>query len=309
VLAITYAGNHGYDEQVTNADANGWTRATNFYPNGFAGLPLAAPDPRFVTVSQVLTSGISNYDALTVAIRHAMSHGFQAQGGWTWSHTLGTNGIYNPYNLQMGYGPLAFDTRHQVTGDIVWNSPKFSSNLVNNVLGGWTISGKFFLYTGPPFSVTNSSLAARINSTNSGLGNTILADVIDPTALGVKCGANNIATANGVACLHQSQFATTTTQLDFGNSAPDMFRGAGYFDIDSQISKNFTIREKLKFGVGAYFTNLLNHPNFANASGTVTSSSIGLASSTVAQPSSIYGTGQGASVSGRLMVLTAKFRF
>jgi hypothetical protein len=88
-----------------------------------------------------------------------------------------------------------------------------------------------------------------------------------------------------------------------------MFRGAGYFDIDSQISKNFTIREKLKFGVGAYFTNLLNHPNFANASGTVTSSSIGLASSTVAQPSSIYGTGQGASVSGRLMVLTAKFRF
>ncbi len=310
VLAITYAGNHGYDESISNLNANGWTRATNLYPNGFDGLPTAAPDPRFVTVTQVLTSAISNYDGLTVALRHAMSHGFQAQGGWTWSHTLGTNAIYNALQPQMGYGPLSFDTRHQVTGDVLWNSPwKFSSHAMNVALGGWTLGGKFFYYTGPPFSVTNSSLAARINSTNSGIGNAFIADLIDPSALGVSCGSTNIATANGTPCLHASQFATTANQLDFGNTAPNMFRGAPYFDIDAQITKNFVVRENLRFALGAQFTNLLNHPNFANASGTVTSSSLGLASSTSAQPSSIYGTGQGASVSGRLMVLMAKFNF
>jgi hypothetical protein len=308
-LAVTYSGSHGYDESLTNADSNAWTRATNLYPNGFDGLPTAAPDPRFLTVSQILTSGKSNYDGLTTSIRHAFSHGFQGQGSWTWSHALGNTAIYNPATPNTGYGPLGFDTRHNISGDVLWSEPfKFGNKFLNNAIGGWTLSFKAFYFTGPPFSVTNASLPARINS-GGGVGNAFIADLIDPNALGVSCGSTAIATANGTACLHQSQFATLAQQLDFGNTAPFMFRGAPYFDIDSQLTKNFTFKERFKFGIGAQFFNLLNHPNFANASGTVTSSSIGLASSTVAQPSSIYGTGQGASVSGRLAVLVGTFRF
>ncbi len=123
VLSVSYVGNHGYDEPVTNAGCRtAFTLATNLYPNGFAGLPIAAPDPRFLTVSQVLTSGISNYDALTVQVRHSFSLGFQGQAGYTWSHALGITSVFDPNNIQMGYGPLAFDTRHELTGDIVWNS-------------------------------------------------------------------------------------------------------------------------------------------------------------------------------------------
>ncbi len=309
VLAITYAGSHGYDEALTNADANGFTKATNLYPNGFDGLPTAAPDPRFLTVSQILLSGVSNYDGLTTSFRHAMSHGFQAQGSWTWSHALGNIAVYDPYDIHQGYGPLAFDNRHMVSGDLLWSEPyKFGNKFLNSVLGGWVASTKFYAYSGPPFSVTNSQLAAKINS-GGGIGNTFLADVTNPSAIGVSCGSTAIATANGTACLHQNEFATATTQFDFGNSGPDLYRGAPYFDIDAQFTKNFTIAEHYKFGLGAQFYNILNHPNFANASGTVTSSSIGLASNTVAQPSSIYGNGQGSSVSGRLAVLVGTFRF
>lgn len=311
VLAITYSGSHGYDESLTNGDANSWTKATNLYPNGFDGLPTAAPDPRFLTVNQILTSGKSNYDGLTTSIRHSMSYGFQAQGSWTWSHALGNIAIYNPATPASGYGPLAFDNRHMVSGDILWTEPfKFHNRFVGGILGGWVASAKIYVYSGPPFVVTNSQLSARVNSAG-GIGNSFLADVIDPAALSVQCGSTNIATRNGSACLHASQFATTANQLDFGNAAPDMFRGAGYFDIDSQITKNFTIREKYKLGFGAQFYNLLNHANFANPTATqsVTASSLGLANSTVAQPSSIYGTGQGSSVSGRLAVLVGTFRF
>jgi len=309
VLAITYSGSHGYDEALTNGNANAFTKATNLYPNGFDGMPIAAPDPRFLTVSQILTSGVSNYDGLTTSIRHSMSHGFQAQGSWTWSHALGNIAVYDPYDLHQGYGPLGFDNRHMVSGDILWSEPfKFSNKVVGGILGGWVASSKIYVYSGPPFSVTNSQLSAKINS-GGGIGNSFLADVIDPTAIGASCGSSNIATANGTACLHQSQFATATTQLDYGNSGPDLYRGAGYFDIDAQITKNFSVREHYKFGIGGQFYNLLNHPNFANASGTVTSSGVGLATSTVAQPSSIYGNGQGSSVSGRLAVLVGTFRF
>jgi hypothetical protein len=305
VLAVTYSGNHGYDEAVTNANSNAFTAATNLYPNGFHGLPTAAPDPRFLTVSQVLTAGVSNYDALTVQLRHALSYGFQGQLGYVWSHTLGTNAVYDANNLRMGYGPLNFDTRHMLTGDIVWNSPwKFQNRAVNMVAGGWTLAGKLFLYSGPPFSVTNSSLAARINS-SGGIGNSFLADVLDPHALGVSCGKSAISTQ----CLTASQFATTATQLDFGNSAPDMFRGAGYFDIDTRVSKTIKLWERASFALGAQFYNLLNHPNFSNASGTVTSGSLGLISGTVGPPTSPYGSFQGASVSGRVMVVVGKFNF
>jgi carboxypeptidase family protein/TonB-dependent receptor-like protein len=305
VLALTYSGNHGYDEAITNADANGFTRATNLYPNGFHGLPLAAPDPRFLTVNQVLTAGVSNYDALTVQLRHSLSYGFQGQLGYVWSHALGTNGVYDPFNLRLGYGPLNFDTRHMLTGDVVWNSPwKFQNRALNMLAGGWTLAGKLFLYSGPPFSVTNSSLASRINS-GGGLGNTVLADVLDPHALGVYCGPSAISRP----CLTASQFATTTTQLDFGNSAPDMFRGAAYFDIDTRVTKNINLGERARFGFGAQFYNLLNHPNFSNASGTVTSGSLGLINGTVGPPTSPYGSFQGASVSGRVIVVVGKFNF
>ena len=55
--------------------------------------------------------------------------------------------------------------------------------------------------------------------------------------------------------------------------------------------------------------NLLNHPNFANPSGTLTSGGFGTITSTLGPPTSIYGSGQGASVSGRLAVLTGTFSF
>jgi hypothetical protein len=55
--------------------------------------------------------------------------------------------------------------------------------------------------------------------------------------------------------------------------------------------------------------NIMNHPNFANPSGSYTSGSFGTITSTLGPPTSIYGTSQGASVSGRLVVLTGNFTF
>jgi hypothetical protein len=65
----------------------------------------------------------------------------------------------------------------------------------------------------------------------------------------------------------------------------------------------------VNFGLGAQFYNLLNRPNFANPSGTVTSSSLGLISTIIGPPTSVYGTDQGATVSGRGMVVSGKFSF
>lgn len=315
VLTANYSGNHAYDEPINNTDANAYIGTPSRYPNGFGGLPTAIPDPRFSTVTQVLSTGFSNYDALTIQERHAFHYGFQGQIFYAWSHSLqlgspasGTTAtVYNPYNLNSGYSNTPFDTRHNLTGDVIWNSPKFASRPVNWLLGGWTLGGKLYLYSGRPFSVTNSQIPGLVSAT---FGGTVLADLLDPTILGLHCTNVN------VRCLSSTQFAVSTAtaanphqQTDFGNIPPNSFRGPGFFNIAGQLTKKFPIRERVPLELGASAFNLLNHPSFAVPNGNVTSGSFGLITSTVSSPTSIYGTGQGAIVSGRVVVVMARVSF
>ncbi len=74
VVSIAYAGNHGYNEPLSNTGANGWAA------NGYGGLPTAIPDPRFATVTQIFDQGYSHYNGLTIVERHAYAHNLQGAG-------------------------------------------------------------------------------------------------------------------------------------------------------------------------------------------------------------------------------------
>jgi hypothetical protein len=317
MLNILYVGNHGYDLQE-NVNANMFASATSTtnYGGPYGGLPAAAPDPRFVTATQYYTSGISNNQALTVQFRHVFSYGLTAQFHYTWSHALGTIAYENPFNLSNSYGSLGFDNRHQFVGDLLWNQPfKATNPVVNRLIKGWSLGMKMYVYSSAPFSVTDSKIATSVNA--SGVL-TPLADLVDPSIFGKNCNKDN---AVGQPCLTVTSFASypgefktgdpsaTPLQRDWGNIAPNSFRGPGYFNIDTTFMRSFAIREKFKFVFGMQAYNVLNHPNFANPSGTLTSGAFGTITSTLGPPTSIYGTGQGASVSGRLAVLTGTFTF
>ena len=88
-----------------------------------------------------------------------------------------------------------------------------------------------------------------------------------------------------------------------------MFRGPGQFSLDTNVTKKFFVHEKMNFEFGAQFYNTLNHPNFSNPTASITSGSLGTTSGDIAPPTSIYGSGQGALVTGRVIVVTAKFSF
>jgi hypothetical protein len=307
VLAITYAGNHSSDLPVSNTTLNNFNANPTKFPANFLGLPTAAPDPRFATVTQIMLNGYSNYNGLSVQLRHRYAWGFQGQIGYTWSHGMALTGVFDPHNLNFGYSNSAIDNRHQLTADLIWNMPRLHNAILEKTIGGWTLGGKLFAYTGRPFSVTNGQLGGQINANFSG---TILADMVDPNAFGTHCGKSAINSP----CLNQSQFIVTTTtnlaaQNNFGNVEPNIFYGPGYFDIDTQITKAVRVKERLKLEIGANIYNTLNHPNFGQPNGTATGATLGTITTTVSQPVSIYGSGQGAIVSGRVIVATAKFTF
>lgn len=313
VLTATYVGNHGYD-LAESYDLNAYTNASGVarYGGGFAGLPTAPIDPRFLSVTQLENNGISNYNGLTVQFRHQFSYGLTGQIHYTWSHALDTVGWYNPYSIAAGYGNAPFDSRHQFSADFLWQEPhKFENGVAKRVLSGWNLSGKFYLYSGAPFSVTDTKIPAQINSAG-GIG-TVLADVVNPAALSAGCGGSAVNSP----CLSRSSFATYSAtsgvsapiQTDWGNIAPDSFYGPGYFDIDAQLTRNFKLTEKMALTLGMSGYNILNHPNFAKPNSSLSGSGFGLITSDLSPPTSIYGSFQGATVSGRVLVLMGRFTF
>jgi hypothetical protein len=322
LITFSYSGNHGYDEPLSNAAANAYVSNAKLYPNGFAGLPTSTPDPRFSTVTQIANSGLNNYDGLTVTERHAFLHDFQGQVSYTWSHALQIGTIYNPVAFAANgaqssgsYGPTSFDTRHNLEADLVYTEPRLRGRLLNSTAGGWTVGGKLYRYSGRPFSVTNSLIQSGL--VGSGLTNTfpsttlILADTLDQKTLGASCSKAAVR----AACVTTSEFASAVTatnpggQRDFGNTAPNSFRGPGFFSIATQLSKTIPVTEHTHFDLGADAYNLLNHTNLAVPNSNLGASGFGLITSTVSSPTSIYGTGQGAIVSGRVLVVFGKFLF
>ena len=317
VLSVSYIGNHGYDLFNMNAKANAYAASAAY--QGFGGLPTSAPDPRFRIVTELTNSGWSNYDGLSASLRRSMAYGFQAQFGYTWSHALDTisNGglgeffgyndsltsQINPYDLRsLNYSNADYDIRHNFTADFTWDIPvNFENRALNTVLGGWSLGSKWYVRSGMPFSVYNSSLPGRLSSA---VGGAVLATVLDP-GVNTSCGRDAI----DAACFGAAQFATTTTQTNFGNLPRNSFRGPGYFDVDATLFKTIKLAERVRFTLGANAFNLMNHANFANPSGNAGTSGLGIISETVAPPTSPYGSFQGSAVSGRVLVLTGRFSF
>jgi hypothetical protein len=206
---------------------------------------------------------------MTVQIRHSMRWGLQGQFGWTWPHALQDGTVYNPYNLHFGYGNASYDARHTFVSDLIRTEPhKFGNAILRTALGGWTFGMKFYVYGGFPFSSSDSKIAAQINS-GGGTGS-FLAEVIDPN---IKPVCTAVVGTSTPPCYTPSQFETynntsgvpTVVQTGFGETGPGTFKGPGYFDIDTQLTKKFYVKEKYAFEIGAEAYNTLNHPNFANS--------------------------------------------
>ena len=317
VFVITYSGNHGYDELTQSNFAN-----AVFPGNQFGNLTV--PDGRFGTVAQYENNGYSNYDGLTVSFRRTMSYGFQGQVGYTWSHALDTisNGgaglpfsfcsgcglstLPNP-NIALDYGNADYDIRQNLVADFLWDTPWRPHNKwIGNILGNWTMSGKFYARTGTPFSVIDGALGYDVSGTNlEGFNSTTLLANALTSALPGTCGRSAVNTA----CMTASEFTAYGTEAAFGNLGRNAFTGPGYFDIDFTLFKNFNVTERTRFQVGASAYNVLNHPNFQNPVADISSPGFGTIQSTAIPPTSAYGAFQGSAVSGRVLVLTGRFSF
>jgi hypothetical protein len=280
--------------------------------------------------------GNSNYNGVVISASHSVSGGFQFQASYTYSHALDeiSNNSLNPFGLntftnvdvvtpldpfnvrRLNYGNADYDIRHSFVMNYVWSNSfrHLTSWGPDALMKGWTFSGTIFRHSGFPYSIFSSNDTALLQQSFFGSGAAATATSVLTNVVGnpnVNCGGSAAQLVNGLPnpCYSAANFADPTTT--FGNQRRNQFRGPGYFDTDFNVEKSFVIPhwESANLTVGARFFNLFNHPNFAFPNTDIDSNQFGQITSTVSQPTTIYGSGLGADASPRVIELQAKFVF
>lgn len=159
------------------------------------------------------------------------------------------------YQLPVGRGK-AFDPRNRV---------------LNQVIGGWAVSGILTLRSGLPFTPAISGDVA-----NTGVGgqrpDVIGTPVIvgDPTCW-FYMSANSACTA--LAPGAKDAFAVPPAQLRYGTGGRNILRSDGLKQLDFTVMKLFPITESKSLEFRSEFFNVTNHPTFAAPGTTINSSS------------------------------------
>ena len=236
----------------------------------------------------------SNYNGMILTVKKRPSHGLSMQGSYTYAKSLdynssffgstGESGIFaDSRNAGAEYGPSAFDVRHQVVLNYLYELPfgkgrRFMGNanaVVDNFLGGWNIAGITNWHSGFPFTILRSTttdfsgfnqFADRASVGTPGTTPLPKFNYDNPLAVfpATRCPAV------GVAC-----YFTDPSANNIGNLGRNAFRGPNFTNVDFSLQKNFTVTENKKFQFRADFFNLLNHPNFDLPVGNLSSAAAG----------------------------------
>jgi hypothetical protein len=244
--------------------------------------------------------GTSSYNALQFTLRHPYSHGLTVDAGYTLSKSIdmgsaveranwessdafGGTGIQNTWNPKANKGVSDFDSRHLVTIDWVYALPvgrgKSALHDVNRVadafIGGWQWSGLSRWSSGLPFSLYEPGWSTDWNEEGQGVvtGNVKVRKHIDASGTPQVFddpGAINSGVATG-----------SPVRLPYPgeNGSRNYFRGDGYFDIDSSLSKTWKLHDTMALKFAAEVYNVPNNVRFddspINLNGGLTSGTLG----------------------------------
>ena len=242
--------------------------------NGVAVRPFASQYPTLGAIDTAESIANSEFNSLQVQLRQRLWRGLSANFNYTYGHSLDDASAVrntlptNSYNLENDHGSSTFDIRHAVTSFVTYDVPqigKFAPRLTK----GWQLNSLFTFATGQPINIvagTNASLTGENLDRINLIGNPFTGIVP--------------ATPPIVQYLNKAAFATPAPGT-FGNLGRDVLYGPGIGTVDFSIFKKTPITERITTELRVEIFNLFNRINYANPSGTFSSSSFGQLTSTL----------------------------
>jgi hypothetical protein len=234
-------------------------------------------------------NGTSSYNAMTIVLRRAVSGGWGYDFNYTWGHAIDNgsasesveNGgaaaavssgtspyssgglLQDAFNPNAFRGPSDFDSRHTVTADFVVELPfgkgkplLNTGGWVNQLVGGWLVSGLVSFHTGTPLTVIDTG-DYNVNYDNSAFG------LLAP---GAKLPTNGLTfDTNGIPSI----FANPSAVNSFVGAGPGVvgtrgiLRGPSFANTDLAVSKTFMLpweQQRITFRAEAF--NAFNNVEF-----------------------------------------------
>jgi hypothetical protein len=250
----------------------------DFFMNGAIGQSVFNTPTSYNGVfedAQVTDGGFSDYNAMIVTLRKAMSRGLQFQFNYTWSHAIGNQGINqqyiyssnSPYNYGVDRSSEGFDHRQTITAAWYYELPfgrgkMFDTNngVLDRVVGGWNFSGIFNFWTGAPDCVTNddgnygSFFESQCAIAPSGFPSFSRHNNVTGTTWG-SAGTIN-AFANPDAVGNSLQYP----QLSVNNRIPhDELHAFPFYNFDMSLGKKIPITERVSTVLTVDAFNVFNH--------------------------------------------------
>jgi hypothetical protein len=241
---------------------------------------------QFSSLYSMDSVGNSSYNALQFTLRHPASHGLTVDASYTFSKSLDygsetersniftdvddayTNfAIQNTWKPKLNKGVSDFDTHSLVTADWVYALPVGrgkaafgdSNRVVDAVIGGWQWAGLGRWTSGLPFSL--ESPAYPTNYDNPAMSFNVGGV---RTHRNITNGIPHVFDSTTAAAINNGIYFGNPIRLPYAGEAGsrNIFRGDGYFDIDSSLTKSWNLGDwaRLKFAAEAY--NITNSIRF-----------------------------------------------
>jgi hypothetical protein len=181
------------------------------------------------------------------------------------------NVLWNAYDDTNFWGPSSFDRRHVLSIYYIydlpfWRNPK---NLMENILGGWQISGATFMRTGTPFSIVrNNDIAGVVGASGIDQPVNIVGDPMSGANGKFSNGSDNNYWFNPTA------FAVPAAGT-FGNAGRNIIYGPGDQQWDIAFFKNFSLADTHKMQFRVEIFNFPNHPNLSGPTTDITNANFG----------------------------------
>ncbi len=235
------------------------------------GLGKGLPVP-FGDMTPNLTTGTSDYNALSVNLKKRFTTNYEFLVSYTWSHAIddSTDVVSTSDSPQSSFAPNAersvstFDQRHRLVLSGVYNSGHIGgAGFVPTVLSGFTVAPIFEISSGRPFNIltgsdtnfdfnplTDRPNAVTPNSGATGCGTTPVLSKYSPTgAFNLPCYIDAPATAGPASSFYAGNLARNA-----GVKPYTVF-------TDLRIARAFTFSHEIGLQMTADIFNLINKNN------------------------------------------------
>jgi hypothetical protein len=258
---------------VTRGDLSDTVSFLNQFALLASGVGLS---PQFDTNVYVTNQSYSSYNGLLATLHKKYSQGLQFDLNYTYSHSIdnasvAANSFFTDFvcditNLRVCKGDSDFDVRHSISMIGIYELPfghgkmfgGSASGLVNQIIGGWSISGIESWHTG---------LAFRTGSNSFPIGfATVAPGIFNGDTKAIRAGIHNDANNGGALQFFADPNAALgafSGPIGLEMGSRNNIHGPSFSNTDLALIKNFKLNERFHLEFHAEAFNAFNHPSFA----------------------------------------------